>query len=127
MAGINKQLRDMVRKGYKLEDAAAACGLDMDVASMALESMGGCERKVTISELIENFKPKAAEILMEIAENGEKDSDRVKACQILLTGEGVMPEVNALDITGKMILFNQALARANGQAAKVIEAEVVNS
>lgn len=123
MANINQQLRALTKKGYSIEDSAAAMGLDVDVAKMALQSMQG--RKTSLQEVVEDFKAEGLEILMEIARNGEKDADRVKAVQLLLSGEGVMPEVNAADISGKMIQFHRLLEQTNNPQ-KMIEAEVVN-
>lgn len=126
MANINQQLRALTKKGYTLEVAAKVLNLDLDVAKMAVQSMSG--GKTNLQEIVEEFKEEGLEILMEIARNGERDSDRVKAVQLLLSGEGVMPEVNAADISGKMIQFHRLLEQTNQQSqTKVIEAEVVNS
>lgn len=126
MGNINNQLKELVRKGYRAEDAALALGIDVDVANLAIQQVTMPGRSVTLHELIENFKPKAAEILMEIAQDPDvKAADRVKACQIMLNGEGQLPEINAFDLGKKMIDFQAAVNRAR-QMPKVIEAEAVN-
>lgn len=103
MNSNNTQLRDLIRRGFTREEACAALGIDVDAGEMALLSGGGSSKeKVNLQELREDFIPRALEILKDIAENGERDSDKIKACQIIIQGEGIMPEIGASDYSERI-------------------------
>lgn len=97
---INKQYHQLIREGLTPQQACECLDLDIDAAQMAMMSQGAEKNKeVTVTELLERFKPEAINILIDVARTAERDADKVKACQILLEGKGVMPEVNAAAAT----------------------------
>lgn len=81
----------MDSEGLSLSQACESLDLDIEAGKMALME----HKKVSVEDIIEQFRPEAIEILIDVARTGTRDMDRVKACQILLEGKGVMPEVNA--------------------------------
>jgi hypothetical protein len=129
IGNVNKQLAKLVQEGLTIEQACRALNLDVDAGQMAMMSTGASKNKVvSLGELVESFKPQAVEILMEIAKMGERDADRVKACQILLEGKGIMPEVNAAGASNLIEMFEQMKRATNMPSAKIpiIEAEEVS-
>lgn len=111
-ANINKQLKSMVRDGVPIKDAAESLGVSLDAASLAM--MGEDKQKVNVTDLIEGFRSEAIEILMDVARHGQKDADRVKACQILVEGKGIMPEVNAAAADKLLGMFEDMKRRTSG-------------
>ena len=99
MSNVNKQLRALMNDGLTLAQACRSLDLDVEAGALALATMAPTQKETSLGDLVERFKPEAVNILMEIAQNGERDADRVKACQILLEGKGVMPEINAAAVT----------------------------
>src|SRR5687768_16957505 len=107
-ANINKQLHQLLREGLTTQQACECLGLDIDAAQMALMSSGADKNKeVSVTELLEKFRPEAINILIDVARTAERDADKVKACQILLEGKGVMPEVNAAAATALLDKFTR--------------------
>lgn len=103
-ANTNRLLRQLMEKeGLTLSQACESLELDIEAGNLAM--MTG--QKVDITQIIEGFRPEGAEILIDIARNGTRDADRVKACQILLEGRGIMPEVNAAAATALLSKFEQ--------------------
>lgn len=113
-ANINRQLQALIREGLTTEQACASLGLDVEAGQLALMAPTRGNKPVNISELIDSFRPEAINILIEIARCSERDADRVKACQILLEGKGVMPEVNAAAAT-KLFQDFEKMKRAVGE------------
>jgi hypothetical protein len=118
---INKQLQKLIREGLTMAQACESLGLAIEAGELAMISLGNDRNKeVSLGDLVESFKPEAVNILMEIARCSERDSDRVKACQILLEGKGVMPEVNAASATLLMEHFEK-MKRVVGVPQATIE------
>lgn len=88
----NKQLVDLIRKGFTKEEACAALGIDTEVATLALEAT--CETVFNVEEARKEMLPLAFDVLKQVLETGERDADRIKAAQIIIQGEGVLPDVN---------------------------------
>lgn len=113
-ANINKQFKQLLAEGLTPEQAAQACGIDAEAAHLMIVSEEHKTKPVSIQELIEEFRPEAVRVLIEIARGYGDDvraSDRVKACQILLEGKGVMPDVNAAAASKLMERFSQMRER----------------
>lgn len=89
----NAQILKARRDGFSDAEIASMFNLDPDVVKLAVSSE--LDEKVSLHELRENFLPEAFDILKEIARDGERDADRLKACQIIIQGEGVMPVIEA--------------------------------
>lgn len=120
-ANVNRNLRSLIREGLTVEQACASLGLDVEAGQLAMLSLESPRKEVSVSELIENFRPEAVGILMDIARCSERDADRVKACQILLEGKGVMPEVNAAAATALFEKFEQMKRILSPKAPVVID------
>lgn len=89
----NRQLVDLIRKGFSKEEACAALGLDTEVATLALES---CSDEVwSVEKARADMLPLCFDVLKQVLETGERDADRIKAAQIIIQGEGVLPDINA--------------------------------
>jgi hypothetical protein len=106
----NNTIRKLIREGHDIKDVCDMLGMDIDAANFALlQGDNREEKRVNINELCDEFKPRCIEILKEIAENSERDADRIKACQIIIQGEGVMPETNMNDFSDRLIKMRRAM------------------
>lgn len=88
----NRQLVDLIRKGFSKEEACAALGLDTEVATLALEAC--TETVFKVEDARTELLPLAFDVLKQVLESGERDADRIKAAQIVIQGEGVLPDIN---------------------------------
>lgn len=96
--------------GLSVEDAALALGLDVDTANLAVQADRG--EKLNINDMVDSFKPRAIEILQNIAEDPDTEArDKIAACKILLQGEGIMPEINANDLSERIKRMRIAAGR----------------
>jgi hypothetical protein len=95
----NRQLRAAVDAGFTVEEAAQSLGLDPQAAKLALASGSKVE---SLHEFVEKLKPEMINVLAEVARYGENENARVRAAQILLTGEGVIPEVSSSALTKRL-------------------------
>lgn len=118
---INDQLRTLIKKGLTPEQAAGALGLDLDGANLSILST--TEKVITLDELIKEFKPIAARVLMDIALHGENENAKVRAASILLTGEGVLPELNASSLSERFAKMKRALKGVEDMESVAIEVE----
>lgn len=112
----NRQLKILVDQGLTLEEAAESLGMHPDAARLAMAS----GRKVkSIAEMIEDFKPEAAKLLMDIARYGENESARVASLKILMTGEGILPDASASELSKR--LENMRKIQQSQEPAQLIE------
>lgn len=103
----NRQLLDLIRKGFSKEEACAALGLDTEAAEMAL--MSSTEEKFSVKNVRESLLPLVFDTLKMVIETAERDADKIKACQIILQGEGEMPELNAEDMSDRVRKFKMRM------------------
>lgn len=108
-ANVNRQLFKLVRdEGLTIEQACASMDLDIEAGQMAMMSFGKAKnQEVTLTQLVERYRPEAVEVIVEIMRTGERDADRLKAAQILFEGKGLMPEVNAAAASKILNMFAQ--------------------
>lgn len=117
----NKQLQKLMNEGLTLQEAASSLGLDIDGADLAMQSM--TKREVSLAELVKQYQPRAVRVLMDIVEHGENESARVKACEIIINGKGVLPEMNASQIAERFAMMKRAVAMVeeSSRAANIID------
>lgn len=88
-----QQIQNLIRNNnFTVEEAAKALGLDVSEAQLIMMKGNSPTAKVSLASLREDFLPEAFKILKEVAQFGERDCDKIKACQIIIQGEGVLPE-----------------------------------
>jgi len=120
------QLRALIRQGLSIIEASQAMGIDEDAARLALDSSSN--KSYTVDELIAKHKPRVVEILMQIAELSDNDNARVKACQILLTGQGELPGMNLAKLNERFEKMKHALNiidTASDTAASIVEQKLL--
>lgn len=95
----NRQIQELVNQGLTPEQAAAALGLEPEAGALALAA----SKKVdSLAAIVEAFKPQAVKVLMDIAQFGENEAARVASAKILLTGQGIMPDISASEISRRI-------------------------
>ena len=118
MVAANMQLMKLVESGLSVKEAAEALGLEVSSAEMAVQSIKEPAREVTLEELITSYKPKAVEVLANVMLHGENESARVKAAQIILEGQGQLPEIHAVKLRS---MLDKVITLSDSYKAKIID------
>ncbi len=109
MNGIERQLNSLLAEGFDLPDACTALGLDVAQGSMMVKVAS--KEVVTIEELVENSKPEMIQVILDIARGRIPDTrpaDRLKACQLIVEGKGVLPENTSNAFSERLARMKQA-------------------
>ena len=109
-------------EGLSIEQAADALDINPTVAAFALK--GEQQQTVTAQAIIDEFRCEGLNILKAIARSSDNDNAKVKAVKILLEGKGVMPEVNASELSQRFANMKRALATVTIEAqatSKLVE------
>lgn len=111
------QLQKLIQDGWSLGDAAEALNMDVGSAQMVLAS--SAKKTLTLSEMINEWKPRGIQILMHIAEDlSAENKDRIAAIKILVTGEGVAPDLKAGGLDERILLMKRAMGVVDNQQPK---------
>lgn len=86
-------------------------GLDPDVAALA--AIANSEATFNIENARKEMLPLAFDVLKQVLETGERDADRIKAAQIIIQGEGVLPDVNVEEHTERRRKWAKLMAENN--------------
>ena len=100
-------LKTLLSQGLTLDQAAESLSISFEAASFMLQA--STKKSINVDEMLDEFKPTAIRLLMDIAEHGESEAARVKALQILLTGSGKLPEEGSVNIQGRLDRMKQIL------------------
>jgi hypothetical protein len=96
----NRQIQQLIEQGFTPEQAAAALGLEPESGPVSVYS--GKEVKLSLAQIVEAVKPEMVKVLIDIAKYGENESARVASAKILLTGQGIMPDISASEISRRL-------------------------
>lgn len=86
---IKKVMRDA---NCDVKDACEALNVDCDAAILA--SLAESGKEISLAEIIENGKVRAAQVLMDIIDDtAAENKDRIAAAKIVLIGSGDLPQL----------------------------------
>jgi hypothetical protein len=105
------EYHNLRRKDFNHEEACVALGLDPEVVKFAVEVSG--DKVWSIENARKEMLPLAFDVLKQVLETGERDADRIKAAQIIIQGEGVLPEVNVEEHSERRRRWLQAVGEHN--------------
>lgn len=99
-----------------------ACeSLDIDVDAATLASLASEEKEITLAEIIEGGKTKAARVLVDIIEDcSAENKDRIAAAKIILIGSGDLPNIGISAYEERFAKF-AALAKEFEKEANVVD------
>jgi hypothetical protein len=107
----NQQYHNLRRKGWSHQDACMSLGIDPDVAALA--AIAHSEAVFNIENARKEMLPLAFDVLKQVLETGERDADRIKAAQIIIQGEGVLPDVNVEEHSERRRKWAKMMAENN--------------
>lgn len=93
MPSLAQKIKKVMQQGNcNAQEACEALGIDCDAAIMA--DLAESKQTVDIQQLIEDAKPKAVQVLVDIIEDSEAENkDKIAAAKIILVGSGELPNL----------------------------------
>lgn len=119
----NKQLTQLLRDGFTPAEVASALGLELEAVQLAVSTSVSNERKVkSADELINKFKPGLIQLLNDIAlDENNATKDRIAAARVIVTGEGILPELSASTMSEMFKRMKKVSASSSSSTSNEVE------